>query len=270
MTISRWLLSPNRKTYDNAKRTTISKTAKIVESIKCAIHTTPLITSKELKVIIHEAFNIDVSSQLIRTIIHNIGMTRKKVRFYGKPKDLKVKTDAYKTKRDEFVEKGKIFYSLDETSFGRHGKPVYGYSLRGSQIHVSKSQPRTTTQSMLALVSSTNIIKTELKSGSYNSISFFEFLLSVNLPYGSVILLDNVRFHYCKAVKELACKMGWELLFVPPYSPWFNPIEIEGIFSIIKRAYYKQLSIDDSIKTVTSQHLQAFFKHSLYHQGFCG
>ena len=84
------------------------------------------------------------------------------------------------------------------------------------------------------------------------------------------ILLDNVRFHYCKAVKELACKMGWELLFVPPYSPWFNPIEIEGIFSIIKRAYYKQLSIDDSIKTVTSQHLQAFFKHSLYHQGFCG
>ena len=117
MTISRWLLSPSRKPYDNSKRTTLSKTSKIVESIKCAIHTTPLITSKELKVMIHEAFNIDVSSQLIRTIIHNIGMTRKKVRFYGKPKDLKAKTDAYKTKRDEFIEKGKIFYSLDETSF---------------------------------------------------------------------------------------------------------------------------------------------------------
>jgi hypothetical protein len=50
---------------------------------------------------------------------NSIGMTRKKVRFYGRPKDLKVKTDIYKAKRDEFIENGKVFYSLDETSFVR-------------------------------------------------------------------------------------------------------------------------------------------------------
>jgi hypothetical protein len=40
--------------------------------------------------------------------------------------DLKVKTDIYKAKRDEFIENGKVFYSLDETSFGKHGRQVYG------------------------------------------------------------------------------------------------------------------------------------------------
>jgi transposase len=267
MTISRWLVSPNQKVYNNSNRLALSKTLKVIESIKCAITATPLITSQELKSMLKNALQIHVSSQLVRSIIYSIGMTRKKVRFYGRPKDLKVKTDIYKAKRDEFIENGKVFYSLDETSFGRHGRQVYGYSMKGTQIHVPKNQPRTTTQSMLALVSSFDIVKTTIKNGSFNSISFFEFLVSASIPFGSVILLDNVSFHYCKAVKELAINRGWELLFVPPYSPWFNPIE--GIFSIIKRSYYKQLSITESIGKVTKQHLASFFQHSLQHKGFC-
>ena len=125
--------------------------------------------------------------------------------------------------------------------------------------------PRVTTTSVMAIVSQTTVIKTKLLQGSFNSLSFYDFMESLNIPERSVILLDNVRFHYSKVVAELAKARKWELFFVPPYSPWFNPIE--GVFSIMKRAYYKDCSIEESINKVTPDHLQAFFRHSLYHSG---
>jgi transposase len=77
----------------------------------------------------------------------------------------------------------------------------------------------------MAIVSQTAIIKTEIIHGSFNSISFLEFMKSLDIPIKSVILLDNVRFHYSKAVAQFAETRQWDLCFVPPYSPWFNPIE---------------------------------------------
>ena len=63
-------------------------------------------------------------------------------------------------------------------------------------------------------------------------------------------MLDNVSFHHSKVCKEVAYAKGYDLLFVPPYYPWFNPIE--GIFSVVKRSFYKGATIQ-----------QAFFRKSL-------
>ena len=91
-----------------------------------------------------------------------------------------------------------------------------------------------------------------------HSLNFFKIS---NYQKEAVILLDNVRFHHSKIVKEFAETYGFELLYLPPYSPWFQPIE--GVFSIMKRNYYKGLSIDDSINSVTSEHCRAFFNQSM-------
>ncbi len=56
--------------------------------------------------------------------------------------------------------------------------------------------------------------------------------MSFDLPAGTVLLLDNVSFHHSKVVKEYAISQGLVLLYVPPYSPWFN--SVEGVFSIAK------------------------------------
>lgn len=45
------------------------------------------------------------------------------------------------------------------------------------------------------------------------------------LAMGSVIILDNASFHRKKALKTLAEKFGFTFVFLPPYSPDFNPIE---------------------------------------------
>ena len=44
--------------------------------------------------------------------------------------------------------------------------------------------------------------------------------------------MDNVSFHKSKKIKKLVEDSGNHLLFIPPYSPDFNPIE--EVFSKLK------------------------------------
>src|SRR5690606_29399737 len=39
------------------------------------------------------------------------------------------------------------------------------------------------------------------------------------------LILDNARYNHSWKVKELACDLGIELIYLPPYSPNLNPIE---------------------------------------------
>ena len=58
-----------------------------------------------------------------------------------------------------------------------------------------------------------------------------------------LMILDNSRIHHAKMVTEYAEELGIILLFLPPYSPQFNPIEfiwktvkavISGLFLLCK------------------------------------
>jgi transposase len=40
-----------------------------------------------------------------------------------------------------------------------------------------------------------------------------------------VVLLDNLRPHHAPGVKEAIARAGARVLYLPPYSPDFNPIE---------------------------------------------
>jgi transposase len=259
--IARWLKNVERKKYTVSK---IAKSTLIIEAIKNAVSNDPFITILKLKDVVKTIFSFSVSRELIRTAIKKSGLSRKKARFFSKPKNLESKVQVFVEQRDKFISENRLFVSLDETSFGRHGKATMGYSPKGEQLRIVRTNARRTTISSLVVASSSEIIKRQDVVGSFNTILFTQYLESLSLPKGSVILLDNVSFHHSKVIKELALKKGYELLYTPPYSPWYNPIE--GIFSIIKRFYYKNGNIDDAFASVTSEHCQAFFRYSILYK----
>ena len=45
------------------------------------------------------------------------------------------------------------------------------------------------------------------------------------LKPGQVVILDNASFHQGGRIRELIEECGCHLLYLPPYSPDFNPIE---------------------------------------------
>jgi DDE superfamily endonuclease len=55
------------------------------------------------------------------------------------------------------------------------------------------------------------------------------------LPPGAVLVMDNASIHHSRwaRLRALALRHGVEILFLPPYHPWWNPIEF--VFSVLKR-----------------------------------
>jgi transposase len=95
-------------------------------------------------------------------------------------------------------------------------------------------------------------------------------------PYpgsNSVIIMDNARIHYDYDLISLLEGLGCRVLFLPPYSPDYNPIETA--FSIIK-SWIKRNSnfmeaCEDPIyalliacSQITPQMAEAFFRSSIY------
>jgi transposase len=237
-TVRRWIQNPERKPHLRSS----PKTTLIASVVLAAVEADPLITPRALSFLLCDELKISVSAELVRTVIRRHGYTRKKARFYGQPSNLAAKTAAFEAKRTAFLQQGRFFVSVDETSFGRHCAPVYGYALSGTPLRIKKNRPRCTTVSVVAAVTADGSIFRRQHAGSFNTDRFAAFLDDLQLPVGSVILLDNVSFHHSRRVKDIADLKGWDLLHTPPYSPWYNPIE--GVFSIVKRSYYKCGDID--------------------------
>ena len=53
-----------------------------------------------------------------------------------------------------------------------------------------------------------------------------EKFLVPKLSPGQIVVMDNASYHKSEKTKKLKEKAKCELLFLPPYSPQLNPIEI--------------------------------------------
>jgi transposase len=101
-------------------------------------------------------------------------------------------------------------------------------------------------------------------------LSFSERLIP-KLNHRQVVVMDNLRVHHMKAVKERFAQANIRLLYLPPYSPEPNPIE--EAWSIIKRilrsleattiaAFIDAMNL--AKENVTIDKIAAFFKHAAY------
>ena len=83
---------------------------------------------------------------------------------------------------------------------------------------------------------------------------WFEDELLSCLPKGHVIIMDNASFYKKELLYQRAKKYSQELIFLPPYSPEYNPIE--HMWSALKRKVAGCVHLYDSV----SQALDAVLK----------
>ena len=57
-------------------------------------------------------------------------------------------------------------------------------------------------------------------------LAYVEQVLVPTLKPGDVVIMDNLRVHKMAGVREAIEAAGAKLLFIPPYSPDLNPIEL--------------------------------------------
>ena len=98
-----------------------------------------------------------------------------------------------------------------------------------------------------------------------------ENVLLPELEPGTILVMDNWTVHKGKDITELVESSGCKLLYLPTYSPDFNPIEY--LFSKIK-TFIKKLrpstlpeliqAFSDAAQSVTRQNIADAFKHCNY------
>ena len=111
------------------------------------------------------------------------------------------------------------------------------------------SRPRTC---FLAAQIGGTLQATQLWEGTCNTHIFNHWLeesLCPVLNENHVVVMDNAAFHKSNKTQELIEQTGATLLFLPPYSPDFNPIEHD--FAAIKkrREFHEHETIDSIIKS---------------------
>ena len=91
-----------------------------------------------------------------------------------------------------------------------------------------------------------------LYEGSTSSHWFNQWLkehLLKELKANSILIMDNAAFHKKGEISSIAEEAGHSVLFLPAYSPDFNPIEQDfAILKKIRQNCAPQTSIDNIIK----------------------
>ncbi len=142
---------------------------------------------------------------------------------------------------------------LDESGFERMSHRTHGWGLRGKKVHGECSGRRRPRTSLISAKAGKRLLAPILFEGSTNSTLFNYWLqnhLFEELDGNSTIIMDNASFHKTPLTRQLIEDAGHTLLFLPPYSPDFNPIEKD--FAIIKRRRQfnpADTPIDDVIKS---------------------
>jgi transposase len=101
--------------------------------------------------------------------------------------------------------------------------------------------------------------------------AYVERVLAPALSPGQVVVMDNLTAHKGSRVRELVEGRGCELLYLPPYSPDFSPIEeaFSKVKAMLKKACARTRgalveAIAAALSAVTPQDARGFFGHCGY------
>jgi transposase len=102
-------------------------------------------------------------------------------------------------------------------------------------------------------------------------VKYVQQEVAPHLRSGDILVLDNLATHKMKGVAEAVGARDATLLFLPPYSPDFNPIE--QVFSKIKNELRRrehrtitelENAFGESLDWITTQDALHYFQHSGY------
>jgi transposase len=167
------------------------------------------------------------------------------------------------------------FVFVDECSTNTSLAPLYGWARRGKRVH--QQTPRNWGKNVTLLSSISKKIgmgASLVVEGSTNGMVFETYLRDVLCPTleeGQVVVMDNLSSHKGERVRELIEGRGCELIYLPSYSPDFNPIE--QAFSKLKsylreacaRSYETLMEvIGEALRTISTSDAESFFDHCGY------
>lgn len=162
---------------------------------------------------------------------------------------------------------------LDESGASTQMTRNYGRARRGERVREATPQGHWRTVTMLAALTTRGLQAPMTIASATDGdvfLAYLEQVLCPRLRAGQVVIMDNLAAHKVAGVRPLIESTGARLLYLPPYSPDFNPIE--QAWSKIKQLLRSakatsealESAVAEALAAVTAENASAWFAHCSY------
>lgn len=117
---------------------------------------------------------------------------------------------------------------IDETWASTNMARLHGRTPKGERLRAGIPHGHWKTTTFVAGLRLTGMMATMVLDGPINRDAFQAYVEQVlvrELRPGDIVIMDNLSSHKGNAIRQAIEAAGARLLFLPPYSPDFNPIE---------------------------------------------
>lgn len=163
---------------------------------------------------------------------------------------------------------------LDETWTATNMARTHGRCPRGQRLRCAVPHGHWKTTTFVAGLRLTGVAAPFVLDGPINRTAFQAYVDAVLVPEltpGDIVVMDNLGSHKGTGVRAAIEAAGGRLLFLPPYSPDFNPIEMafSKLKALLREAAERTRdglwsAIGRLIDTVTTRQCANFFKATGY------
>jgi transposase len=166
---------------------------------------------------------------------------------------------------------------IDESGANLQMESTYARVAGGQRIKMPVPANRGPQLSMIGAISTKKVeaaLYGEWATNGEIFLAFIEKSLLPQLKKRHIVIMDNVKFHLQASVAAAVESKGAKVIFLPPYSPDFSPIE--NMWSKIKNTLRKlaprtlkefKKSIQIAFKQISESDLVNWFKHCGYRGG---
>jgi len=143
---------------------------------------------------------------------------------------------------------------IDESGFEDECFRDSAWAAKGKKVYGDRSGKRKSRTSLLLAQTGLKRFAPFLFDGTCNTAVFNTWVkhcLVPELKPNQTVVMDNAAIHKSHETQHLLQQAGCRVLFLPPYSPDFNPIE--KTFGVLKRKrpfMHKSTSIDDLVCSI--------------------
>ncbi len=163
---------------------------------------------------------------------------------------------------------------IDETWASTNMARRHGRCLRGERLRIGVPHGHWKTTTFVGALTLRGFIAPFVLDGPINRDAFETYIEKVLCPAlqpDDIVIMDNLSSHKSPAVREMIEAAGARLLYLPPYSPDFNPIEkaFSKLKALLRKAAERTLEglwtkIGDLIQLVTPDECRNYFTATGY------
>lgn len=208
-------------------------------------------------------------------MLSNNCICREKKTLHASERDSEVHQEARRQYREDITAvKAEDLVFLDETGINIAMTRLYARAPRGERACGSAPKNWKKNVTVLGAMSLGGLQAVMSVQGGTDKAVFLTFICKVLVPQlwkGAVVIMDNLSAHKDKRVREAIEKVEAKLVYLPSYSPDYNPIEhcwskLKTYLRSRKARTYEALdeALSAGIETISGKDAMGWFAHCSY------